>query len=101
MSERDRLRQRFAGVKRQPATKRRPDYKGRRVQMSVRLPPDVAEGLEILKFATGVEKNDLVVAAIRDAVNRRLADARGNFDDADWEVVVRCARAGAPEKPGD
>lgn len=101
MSERDRLRQRFAGVKREPPTRRRPDYMGRRVQMSVRLPPEVAEALEILKIAAGIEKNDVVVAAIRGEVSRRLADVRGNFDDAGWQVVVRCARGGVPEKPVD
>lgn len=101
MSEREKLRSRFARASRpQVEVRRRGDYKGLRSKVSFRLPLELAHQLDLLKVAAGIDKNDLAVTAIGDAVARELTAVRETFDDEAWEVVVRCARANAGENEG-
>lgn len=120
---RERLRARFAGAKadepQTPATApapattkraaprgRRQDYKGERARLNLRISAELARDLELLRLATGVDKNVVCEDILRSVIAERVAAEKQRLGTAAWEVIARCARGKgrepvAGEQPGD
>jgi hypothetical protein len=91
------LMQRFAVLRtgrREPtaATGRRPDFKGTRARLNLRVSVDVLEELMIIKTATGVDKNAFCVDVLVKAIRGRVDKLKTEHDAADWAVISRCAK---------
>ena len=106
-SARERFKQRFsssgeeevsaagrAKVRRQ----RRKDYKGSRCRLNLRLDQALAEDLNILQLAEGIEKNTFCEEVIHAAVNKRLIELRGKLGEEAWGEVVRRAKGTRTKK---
>jgi hypothetical protein len=91
------LMQRFsvlrAGKREQPnASGRRSDFLGQRVRLNLRVPVDVLEELQIIKVATGVDKNAFCVDVLVKAIRGRVDKLKAEHDEAEWGAITRCAK---------
>jgi hypothetical protein len=86
--------EKFAGVRRAPDLTRRPDYKGERQRLNLRLGEDIAADLQIIKVVSGIDKNAFCEAVLRDAIRNRIRELQSQHDAAAWETLTKCARSG-------
>jgi hypothetical protein len=84
----------FAGLVRAPDLTRRPDYKGPRWRLNLRLDEDVAADLQIIKVVSGVPKNTFCQNVLREAIRNRVRELQAEHDAAAWETVIKLAKAG-------
>jgi hypothetical protein len=74
------------------ANGRRTDFKGVRARLNLRMPVDVLEELQIIKVATGVDKNNFCVDALVKAIRGRVDKLKAEHDEAEWGAITRCAK---------
>jgi hypothetical protein len=72
---------------------RRPDFKGERGRCSIRLPRKALFDLEVIKLATGEDKNAFIARQLDKAIEASLKELRAKHGDEAWEFIV--ARAAA------
>lgn len=85
------LRRRFEGTAESRRRRRRKDYLGNRGRLNLRVSEEVARGLEILKVASGVDKNGFCERVIGAAVTEQLEALRLKLGEEKWEAIVRSA----------
>lgn len=71
-----------------PAQLKRADYKGERRRFSVRLAKKAVLDLEIIKIATGEDKNAFVERHLETAINAKLKELREKHGDEAWEFIL-------------
>ena len=107
-SARERFKQRFStkkGEENKIASRaeirrqRRKDYKGSRRRLNLRLDKGLADDLDILQLAEGIEKNTFCEEVIHAAVNKRLDEVRVKLGEQAWEEMVRRAKGTKTRKP--
>jgi hypothetical protein len=79
----------------QPEPLRRTDFKGERRRFSVRLPKKTIIDLEIIKLATGEDKNAFVESHLNDAIQLKLKEIRGKHGNEAWEFILASAASRA------
>lgn len=95
----DKLIQKFAAL-RGGTTTRRADFKGYdRRRLFVLISSELALNLQVLKYATGEDKNSLVDRLLKDAVGRALNDVERKYAPEEWKAVVACAKGAWKQKP--
>ena len=79
--------------RREPAAEmRRPDFKGDRRRFSLRMPAQAVFDLEIIKVASGEDKNAFVERHLEPAIAQRLRELKDKHGDEAWEFIVARAR---------
>lgn len=97
----ERLKKRFGKkVEAGSSRSRRKDYKGLRQPLNLRVSGDLMEALRIIRTAGGEEQNAFCERVLLKAAEERIGELKGEFDDAGWAVIIRCARGKAEEGPG-
>lgn len=86
--------EKFAGMRRPPDLTRRPDYKGERQRLNLRLDEDVAADLQVIKVVSGVDKNTFCETVLREAIRNRIRELQAQHDAAAWDALTKCAKAG-------
>lgn len=86
--------EKFAGMRRPADLTRRPDYKGERQRLNLRLDEDVAADLQVIKVVSGVDKNTFCETVLREAIRNRIRELQAEHDAAAWETLTKCAKAG-------
>lgn len=103
MADRDQLRQKFASLRQRrgpgESVGRRADYKGERARLNLRVPEEMMALLSLLRVVDGGEINTFCVSTLDTALRERLTSVRRNYSDAEWDVLVRCARGGNSPVP--
>lgn len=79
--------------RREPEVLRRSDFKGERRQVSVRLSKKTVLDLEIIKVATGEDKNAFCDRHLGEAIALKLRELKQKHGEEAWEFIV--ARAAA------
>lgn len=79
--------------RREPEPLRRPDFKGERRRMSLRLPKKTVFDLEVIKIATGEDKAAFIEQHLTNAIDVKLKDLKGQHGEEAWEFIL--ARAAA------
>ncbi len=77
----------------EPDRLRRVDFKGERRRFSIRLPRKTLIDLEIIKLATGEDKNAFAERHLDDAIQQKLKELKQKHGNEAWEFIV--ARAAA------
>ena len=85
--------QKFRTLRSEPVSTRRPDFKGDRRRVNLRLPDDICDALDIIRIASGETKNTFCETALREAATKRIGELKGQHDRAAWETIVACAKA--------
>lgn len=81
-------------TRRQPAEElRRADFKGERRRFSIRLPRKTLIDLEIIKLATGEDKNTFAERHLDLAIQQKLKELKQKHGNEAWEFIM--ARAAA------
>ena len=97
-TNRDGLMRKFAPLRRARSKSpkgivaRRLDFKGARGRLNLRLPQDVLEDLQIVKTASGVDKNAFCEGILVKAIRDRVGKLKGVYDAAGWAIVTQCAK---------
>lgn len=88
----EQLIRKFAGFKAPEGRTRRFDYKGVRKRMNLRITEEIAINLQIIKLATGEDKNTYCERTLRDAIDSKLTELKSRHDPATWETFLKVAR---------
>lgn len=72
---------------------RRPDFKGLRRKLSVRLPDALLLNLQIIKVATGEDKGVFCERILTNAADQRIKELKDKHDGTAWSAIVGCAEA--------
>jgi hypothetical protein len=72
---------------------RRADFKGDRGRCSIRLPKERLLDLEVIKIATGEDKNGFIERHLDAAIDVKLRELKAKHGDEAWEFIL--ARAAA------
>jgi hypothetical protein len=97
-TNRDGLMRKFAALRNRSemapkrSVARRTDFKGARGRLNLRLPEDVLEDLQIVKTASGVDKNAFCEGILVKAIRDRIGKLKGVYDAAGWAIVTQCAK---------
>ena len=75
-----------------PAELKRPDFKGERRRFSVRLPARTILELEIIKVASGEDKNTFVERHLEPAITAKLKELKDQHRDEAWEFILARAK---------
>lgn len=70
---------------------RRTDYKGTRYRINLRIGIELAAQLQVLKLATGEDKNSYCERVLQDAISRDIAAERVKHDAEGWKALVASA----------
>lgn len=68
------------------------DFKGDRARLNLRLDPEVALNLLIIKLATGVPRNTLCETYLREASDQAIAALQEDHDPDAWATIITCAK---------
>jgi hypothetical protein len=71
-----------------PAELKREDYKGERRRFSVRLAKKTVLDLEVIKIATGEDKNAFVERHLEHAIHAKLKELKDKHGDEAWEFIL-------------
>ncbi|MBS0232549.1 MAG: hypothetical protein JSR99_03575 [Proteobacteria bacterium] len=93
MSTRTTLLEALIGRRRAPDALRRADFKGERRRFSIRLPKTTVFDLELIKVATGEDKNAFVERHLATAIETKLKELRSRHGEEAWQFIL--ARAAA------
>lgn len=74
--------------RREPEVMKRTDYKGERRRLSVRLPKKTVFELEIIKIATGEDKNAFVEHHLNSAIAAKLKELKNTHGDEAWQFIL-------------
>lgn len=88
----DALIKKFAGFKVPEGRTRRFDYKGARKRMNLRITEEIAASLQLIKLATGEDKNTYCERTLKEAIDNKLAELKAKHDPAAWEALVKVAK---------
>lgn len=77
----------------EPDAMRRADFKGHRGRCSIRLPKTRLFDLEVIKIATGEDKNGFIARHLDTAIDAKLKELKAKHGDEAWEFIL--ARAAA------
>jgi uncharacterized protein YqfB (UPF0267 family) len=76
-------------ARRAPAdTMKRLDFKGERRRFSIRLPKKTVFDLEVIKLATGEDKNAFCERHLQTAIDAKLKELREKHGDQAWEFIL-------------
>jgi len=79
--------------RREPEAMKRADFKGERRRLSVRLLRKTILDLEIIKLATGEDKNAFVERHLNIAIAAKLTELKDTHGDEAWEFILARANA--------
>jgi hypothetical protein len=79
----------------QPDQMRRADFKGERRRISIRLSRKTVIDLEIIKLASGEDKNVFAERHLEDAIQKKLKELKQQHGTEAWEFIVARALARA------
>ncbi|WP_414463405.1 hypothetical protein [Hyphomicrobium sp. DY-1] len=82
----------FSMLKVGSGSTRRVDFKGNRARLNLRIEPDVAFNLHIVKLATGENKNSFCERVLAEAIAEKVKELRSRYDDAAWQALADCAK---------
>lgn len=85
---RDSLIMKFKSLPTSTKQMRRLDFKGQRYRINLRIGIDLAQQLQLLKIATGEDKNSYCERVLGEAIDRDITAARAKYDDAVWQTMV-------------
>lgn len=74
--------------RREPEAMKRADFKGERRRVSIRLPKMTVVELEIIKIATGEDKNAFVERHLETVINGKLRELKEKHGDEAWEFIL-------------
>lgn len=72
----------------EPDGQRRVDFKGERRRFSLRLPTKTVIDLEIIKVATGEDKNAFVERHLDEAVQQKMKELKAKHGTEAWDFIV-------------
>lgn len=84
--------QKFSKLKVGAGSTRRVDYKGARARLNLRIEPDVAFNLHMIKLATGENKNSFCERVLAERIAEKVKELRARYDDAVWQLLADCAK---------
>lgn len=92
LTKRSAILQRFSRAKDAGDGLRRPDFKGRRRKVSLRLADELLLDLQVIKLASGEDKTAFCERVLRPAVDQRIKELQEKHDAQGWSAIVGCAR---------
>ncbi len=72
---------------------RRPDFKGLRRKLSLRLPDELLLKLQVIKIASGEDKSAFCERVLNTAADQRMKELQGKHDANAWSTIAACAKA--------
>lgn len=72
----------------EPDAMRRADFKGDRGRCSIRLPRKRLFDLEVIKIATGEDKNGFIERHLDAAIDGKLKELKAKHGDEAWEFIL-------------
>lgn len=91
VGNRDAVLRKLGGFGKREGLVRRPDYKGYRHRLNLRVPAELSHDLQIIKIVTGEAKNGFCERVLKEAISDKVEELRQQHDAAAWEAITRCA----------
>lgn len=85
---RDSVLKKFRSLPTSTKQMRRLDYKGQRYRINLRIGIHLAIQLQLLKMATGEDKNTYCERVLGEAIEREIAAVRAKYDDTVWQTMA-------------
>lgn len=80
---------------------RRPDFKGLRRKLSLRLPDELLLKLQAIKIASGEDKSAFCERVLNIAIEERMKELQGKHDANAWKTIVGCAKLDRAQGDGN
>lgn len=90
-SDREAVLKKFSGLMAVTKPNRRVDYKGNRNRINLRMPGDIASGLQLIKLASGEDKNTFCERILKAGITHRLTELKAKHDQAAWQALTDVA----------
>lgn len=84
--------QKFSGLHVIARRQRRIDFKGDRRRVNLRIPEEVLNGLQLIKVATGEDKNSFCERILTEAIRTKIQELRSRHDEAAWQALKDVAQ---------